>query len=620
MLVPAYSRACSLPAYSRGITAAVRPAAAILGRMTDDELWKARFRAARVSLPGWAADAPDRCVYSGNASGTWEIYAWDRATGVSRQVTDRPTGTMLGTVDPTGRWVLWFDDTDGDEFGVWMRQPFRGGPDEPAVPGLEASYPAGLALASSGAVVVGRSTDDGTAVHLARPGEHPTVIYRHREDADVVDLSRDESLIAINHSEHGDSRHMALRVLRADGSTLADAWDGPGKGLYGLRFAPVRGDARLLALHERRGRPEPLIWDAELDEQREVVLDLPGEIVADWYADGSALLVLHQHRARGELFRYDLATGSLDPISTPPGVIGGATARPDGAVEYAWSSSAEPPVVRSTAGTVVLSPPGPPAPRSVPIEDLHVDGPGGRVHVLVSTPPDGAAPYPAVFLVHGGPTAHDTDSFAPNVAAWVDHGFAVVRVNYRGSTGYGSVWRDALEGRPGLTELEDIKAVRDHTVASGLADPSRLVLAGGSWGGYLTLLGVGTQPDDWSVGIAGVPVADYLAAYADETESLRAFDRSMFGGSPEEVPQRYRDSSPITYVDRVNGPVLILAGENDPRCPIRQIENYLARLADLGRTYEVYRYDAGHGSLVVEERIRQMEAELTFAAKHLRPG
>lgn len=63
--------------------------------------------------------------------------------------------------------------------------------------------------------------------------------------------------------------------------------------------------------------------------------------------------------------------------------------------------------------------------------------------------------------------------------------------------------------------------------------------------------------------------------------------------------------------------MLVLAGENDPRCPIRQIDNYLARLAELGRPHEVYRYDAGHGSLVVEERITQMAAEIGFARKHL---
>ncbi len=585
--------------------------------MVDEERWKARFRAARVSLPAWATLAPHRCLYLSNASGTFEVYAWDRASGESRQVTDRPNGTRIATLDPTGAWVWWFADTDGDEYGVWMRQPFEGGDDEPAVPELGPSYPAGLALGASGLALVGRSTDEGTTVHLCRPGAAPATLYAHPGDAHVIDLSRDESLAALDHSEHGDSRHMDLRVLRLDGTAVADLVEGPGKGVDGLRFAPLAGDSRLLAVHERRGKPEPLVWEPLAGEEQDIRLDLPGEMVADWYADGAALLVAHEYRARNELFRYDLAAGAVQRLDTAGGVISAATARPDGTVEYSWSSSAEPPVIRSTAGRVVLTPPGEPAPPSVPVTDADVEGPGGTIHALVSTPPDGAAPYPTVFAVHGGPAANDADAFNAGVAAWVDHGFAVVRANYRGSTGYGSAWRDALEGRVGATEVEDVKAVRDWTVASGLADPSRLVLSGGSWGGFLVLLGLGLQPADWSLGIAAVPVADYVTAYHDEMEALRAFDRSVFGGSPEEVPERYRESSPITHVEQVKAPVLVLAGENDPRCPIRQVDNYLTRLEELGKEYEVYRFDAGHGSLVVEERIRQTEAELSFARRRL---
>src|SRR3712207_2473049 len=93
-------------------------------------------------------------------------------------------------------------------------------------------------------------------------------------------------------------------------------------------------------------------------------------------------------------------------------------------------------------------------------------------------------------------------------------------------------------------------------------------------------------------------------------EGLKAFDRSLFGGSPDDVPEKFRDSSPITYVGEVRVPVLILAGENDPRCPIRQIDNYVAALAERGAPHEVYRFDAGHGSLVDDERVRQVRAEL----------
>ncbi|MGC5343885.1 S9 family peptidase [Streptomyces sp. DT171] len=631
--------------------------------------WEQRFRAPRVSLPEWAEDAPDRALFISNATGTFELYAWDRATGGQRQVTDRANGTTDGALPPDGENVWWFDDTDGDEFGVWMRQPFHPRDaagdvrDEPATPGLAPSYPAGLAIGRDGTAVVGRSTDeDGTTVHVVRPGEAPVEIYRHRESGGVGDLSRDGTLIALEHTEHGDSMHAALRVVRPDGSTVAELDDTKGGteelGLTVMGFAPVAGDSRLLIGHQRRGRWEPMIWDPLTGTETALDVDLPGDVGAEWYPDGSALLLVHGFEARSELWRYELAAPHAAPhaapdtapdaaddatapgdaapgttaatapapagdrrlvrVETPAGSVSAATARPDGTVEYLWSSAARPPVVRSTTGDVVLDPPGAEAPASVPVEDAWVDGPGGRVHALVQRPAGrGDGPFPTVFEVHGGPTAHDRDSFAAGPAAWLDHGFAVVRVNYRGSTGYGRAWTDALKHRIGLIELEDIAAVRDWAVRSGLADPARVVLAGGSWGGYLTLLGLGTQPDSWAVGLAAVPVADYVTAYHDEMEALKALDRTLLGGTPEEVPERFEASSPITYVDAVRAPVYISAGLNDPRCPIRQIENYVDRLKARRAPHEVYRYDAGHGSLVVEERIKQVRLEIDFALRHL---
>ncbi|WFB08255.1 prolyl oligopeptidase family serine peptidase [Streptomyces sp. LX-29] len=611
--------------------------------------WEKRFRAPRVGLPDWAEDAPDRSLFVSNATGTYELYAWDRTTGVQRQATDRPNGTTGGVLSPDGEWIWWFSDTDGDEFGIWRRQPFsgwdsrrpEGEEDEPATP-LAPSYPAGLALGRDGTAIVGRSTDeDGSTLHVVEPDGASREIYRHRESAGVGDLSYDGALIAIEHTEHGDAMHSAIRVVRRDGTTVAELDDTKGGavelGLSVMGFAPVAGDSRLLVGHQRRGRWEPVIWDPLTGEETALAIELPGDVGVDWYPDGSALLVEHGYQARSELWRYDLGSGELTAVETPAGTISGATARPDGTVEYLWSSAAHPPQVRSTSGRIVLEPPAEGAagavvaqsgagradaaswlraPESVPVTDAWVEGPGGRVHALVQRP-EGEGPFPTVFDIHGGPTWHDSDAFAAGPAAWVDHGFAVVRVNYRGSTGYGREWTDALKHRIGLIELEDIAAVREWAVASGLADPRRLVLAGGSWGGYLTLLGLGTQPEAWAVGLAAVPVADYVTAYHDEMEALKALDRTLFGGTPEEVPERFEASSPLTYVDQVRAPVYISAGVNDPRCPIRQIENYVTRLERRGAPHEVYRYDAGHGSLVVEERIKQLRLEIEFAQRHL---
>lgn len=596
---------------------------ALFADADDEARWRARFTAARVSLPNWARDEPDRNIYISNVSGVFEIYAWDRATDTHRQVTDRPNGTYNGAISPDGARIWWFKDSDGDEFGSWVSEPFAGRPrdDDPksAVPDSVPGYPAGLGLGRT-VTALGVSNDDGTTVFVAR-GE-TTVIYQNEHDGGVAALSRDETLVAIEHSEHGDNRHPALRVLTLDGTKVAEKWDGEGKGLDAVGFSPVEGDQRLLVRHERRGREELLIWDAAADTETELAIDLPGELAADWYPDGSALVVVHTHEARNTVYRFDLATNELTKLATPPGTIGSVDVRPDHTVEYSWSNAARPGVVRAlhTDGTerVLLEPPGHKAPASVELRDVFVPGEGGQVHALYARPAgadDG--PLPTVFSLHGGPHSQDEDRFSAYRAVWLDAGFAVVHVNYRGSSGYGSRWRDAIEGRPGLTELADVAAVHAWAVEKGLADPAKCVVGGASWGGYLTLLALGTQPRLWAAGVAGVPVADYLAAYEDEMEPLRAFDRALFGGSPDEVRDRYVECSPITYVDRVRAPVLVVAGENDPRCPIRQIENYLTKLAERDSPYEVYRYDAGHGSLVVAETIKQTAIEVDFVRRHL---
>lgn len=584
--------------------------------------WTERFRAPRWSLPQTARLRPQRCVVGGDPTGTWEVYCWSPATdpghaGVPIQATDRANGTIRAAITPDGEYVWWFADTDGDEFGRWRRQPWGSGAgnDEAATPTIPAAYPAGLVFADDGTVALGCSAEDGSTLWRAEPGTAPRVLYRHAQDAGVQAISRDGRYIAINHSERGDNRHPALRILSRDGESVADLDDGPGKGLRAVGFLGEGAD--LLVGHERCGRAELLIWSPLDAAVRELRLPIPGELSAVPAADGAWLLVTSEQRGRSTLHRVALPELSASEVSVEPGVVEGIEIRPDNHVWYAWSSAAAPPSIRDLSGAPVLPRAGPPAPSSVAVTDVVAAGPGGQVHGFLRLPPQRAGPHAAVFVVHGGPTWNDSDSWHVRAAAWVDAGYAVVMVNYRGSTGYGSTWRDAIEHSPGFVELADVAAVRATLIADGVIDEARCLLSGGSWGGFLTLLGLGTQPEMWAAGSAAVPVADYVAAYEDEMEGLKAFDRSLFGGAPAEVPDAYAKASPLTYVAAIRAPVLILAGANDPRCPIRQIENYLTALRGLGKNHQVYRFDAGHGSVVTEERIRQMAAELDFAQRHV---
>jgi dipeptidyl aminopeptidase/acylaminoacyl peptidase len=257
---------------------------------------------------------------------------------------------------------------------------------------------------------------------------------------------------------------------------------------------------------------------------------------------------------------------------------------------------------------------GPRAPAGRPFEAWWFANPHGQMVHGFLVRPNGDGPHPVIMRVHGGPQSVDMDRWAPDIQAHVDAGFLVAMVNYRGSEGVGQAWRDALTGNIGFTELEDVLAGLDDLVARALADPARAVLAGWSWGGYITLLGAGRHPDRWISLVAGVPVADYIAAYEDEAPMLQAMDRALFGGSPAEVPDLFVERNPLTYVDRVAAPLLVLAGENDSRCPIRQVWNYVGRLRARGVEPRVYTYSTGHASFDIEERVRQTAIVLDHLA------
>ena len=574
--------------------------------------WKRRFRAPRFGFPQWARDRPERLIYGGNHEGTFEVYALDLGTGVERRLTSRKEGTgyrVPPRIDPQGNEVWWWDDEGGSEHGVWRTQPFDGGEARLATD-LAPAYSA-ITTLGTGFALVGRSGDEGTTIDLVAEGGSKR-LYGHRQSAQVGFLSTDEQLFVLSHSEHGDARNRAVRILDRTGHAVADLWDGPGRGLRSGRWSPVAGDQRIVIGHERDGTWRPLLLDAPTGAEQVLAIELPGEVEASWYPDGRALLLRHDFRGRGELYRYDIDGRTTTRVDTPKGSIDWAAVRPDGAVWFALSTSESPRSVVTLDGVRILPRVVPEVPRGRGYRDVVV----GDVHGFVVTP-DGAGPHPTLFDIHGGPEAHDEDTFSAVVQAWVDHGYAVVLVNYRGSSGYGRAWRDAIKGRPGLTELADIAVVMDKLVADRVVDPKRSILSGGSWGGYLTLLGLGTQPERWSMGIGIVPIGDYIAAFEDEMEPLKRYDAALFGGTPQEIPETYRIANPITYVDRVKAPLLVTVGQNDPRCPARSVDLYTARLRELGIPYEEYRYDAGHGSVVVAEQIKQLGMQLDFAAKHL---
>jgi dipeptidyl aminopeptidase/acylaminoacyl peptidase len=415
--------------------------------------------------------------------------------------------------------------------------------------------------------------------------------------------------------------HPGLRVVDAQtGGVIAELQD-EGKSLSAAAWSPVAGDGRVAVIHERRDDASTAIWEPATGAWIELETGLTGEVVAcDWWPDGSALLLSNLVEGRHRLHRLDIGSGVVTPIEHPEGQISGALVRPDGTVWYRHASGATPPRILDDRGEEVLAPEGERAPAGRPYVSFRFDNPRGQsVHGFYATPP-GDGPFPTLVRPHGGPTWLDEDRWSPEVQAVVDAGFAVAMINYRGSTGYGTAWRDALIGDVGGPELEDLNAGLASLVANGIADPARAAIGGWSWGGYLTLMELGKHPELWTCGVAGVPVGDYELSYDDMSPVLQAYDRALLGGTPAEVPELMRDRNPIYFADNVRVPVLFIIGENDSRCPLRQAMAYVDKLSARGHPHQVYLFGTGHGSNDIDEEIRQVATILDFLTRNVPKG
>ena len=541
-------------------------------------LWERRYRAPAVTVPEWSPRAPDRVTFASNGSGVWQVHALDLSTGQRRRVTDHPVGIIEGAPTYEGTGVVWFQDETGDESGQWLHQPFQGGPVTPFLDGVPHGWNEGLAQ-GPGVTVAVLSDRDGFHVYASVDGRTAKAVYESTESIalgephwgargfDRSGLSADGALLCLEHAEHGDLIHPALRVIDPrTGTTVGEQVD-EGMSLRAVSWSPVPGDQRLAIVDERRGDERPAIWNVASGERSELEVGLEGGILRPeaWWPDGSALLLVHTRNGRDRLYRYELATAGLAPVVAPSGLIPKARVRPDGRVWFQQSQGDRAPMALDDLGNEVVAPRRPGgadlpleerAPQGRPYQAWEFTNPHGQTvhgfHVTPDPATAGPPPWPVVMYVHGGPTSLDMDRWQPEVQAYVDEGFAIGLVSYRGSIGYGRAWRDELIGNIGGPELEDVNAGLLDLVTRGIADARRAVIAGWSWGGYVTLLELGKHPDLWVCGVAGVPIGDYAMGYDELSPLLQAYDRALLGGkTPHEVPELMRDRSPINFADHV---------------------------------------------------------------------
>jgi dipeptidyl aminopeptidase/acylaminoacyl peptidase len=607
---------------------------------TDDAApWKQRFRAPSiVSMQVAGANPSCGLVATNQRSKEFQLYAWDTSTGALRQLTGHSWGARHGWIAPDGSSIYYLEDQHGDELGHLARVPFAGGAAQDMTPDLPRYTLRGVGMSLSGNMLALNPINaDGFQLYVVPLGPDgtpgtPRLVFQSRYETWGAQLSHDGTLAAMYSTERaGGARQYSLLAFdTAGGERVGEVWDGPGTSVEVVRFSPLPGDARILATTTRTGWTRPLLWDARTGARRDLPFDeLAGEVLPlDWSADGERLLLCQVEQATQRLYTYDLSTGALVRLRHPDGTFIPYAADgivscfgPDGDVWSVWEDSTHPPQVIAidgrgdrphraalTAGT---------APTGHPWRSITFSSSDGQTIQGWLGLPDGEGPFPTILEMHGGPHALMPHTFHPWSQAWLDHGFAFLTINFRGSTMLGRAFKEQIWGDIGHWELEDMAAARAWLIEQGIARPDAIFLFGGSYGGFLTLLGLGRQPELWAGGLALAAIADWAANFADASDALKGAFRAWFLGTPAEKPEQYAISSPITYAEQVAAPLLIIQGHSDSRTTAGQMERYVEKLRALGKPVEIDWFDSGHGFAEVEQLVGFQERMLGFALRVL---
>ena len=357
---------------------------------------------------------------------------------------------------------------------------------------------------------------------------------------------------------------------------------------FGTRSFDFLADGRIVCSFDRDGRTSFAVLDPDSGTLSE--LDLPHDAIRapSVAAEGQeALLVAGSATRPNEVLRVDVATGAFEVLRTSADVD----------VDPAYFSV--------------------PDAIEFPTEE------GLTAHALHYRPnnPDHVANEedrpPLIVMSHGGPTGNTTGLFSLETQFWTSRGFAVVDVNYGGSTGYGRAYRERLNGKWGVVDLADCVNAARYLVEEGRADPDRLLITGGSAGGYTTICAL-TFTDAFAAGASYFGLADLEPFASGDTHKFESrYEHTLVGPYPE-AAELYRERSPINFVERISTPMLVLQGADDKIVPTSQAEVIVAALRERDIPYAYLLFEGeGHGFRKAENIVRSLEAELSFYAQVL---
>jgi dipeptidyl aminopeptidase/acylaminoacyl peptidase len=588
-------------------------------------------RIGRASSPSFSPDAT-RLAFVSDRTGVPQVWVAPVDGGAPAQVTrgDDPVGRV--TWSPDGEWLAFsLAPGGGMNTQVYVVRPDGSGLRRLTDGGKETNN-------------LGDWTHDGRRIMLGSNRASPAAIDAYLIDPAsgarqlvsgdnglqaLEDVSRTGAVGLVSRLRGRGDDDLYLVDLETHVETLVTPHTPPGS--FSGVFAP---DARSIYLSSDKDRDTTALMRVQIDSARKVsapqVIAARGDAeLAGFRIDdtGGTAAVLWNAAGRNELAFVDLASGTLTPGPKLPGEIaGGLTFSKDG---------------RWLAMTIS----GATAPPDVWLLDVR----SGRLKQVTATPHDGvdlaklarpelvtfkahdgltlsgwlyrpsgvAGPAPFVVSFHGGPEGQERPGFRADYQALVAQGIGVFAPNVRGSSGFGKRFVNLDNGPLRFEGIKDLKDSVDYLVASRIADPRRVGITGGSYGGYMTMVGVTFYPDLFAAGVDLYGMVNFFTFF-EHTEPWMAAISTTEYGDPKTQADLLRDLSPLGKLERIKTPLMVQHGANDTNVPVVEAEQIVASLKRRNIPVEYILFpDEGHGFRKEKNRITSTVKLVEFFVTHL---
>jgi dipeptidyl aminopeptidase/acylaminoacyl peptidase len=473
-----------------------------------------------------------------------------------------------GELHPNGRWLVYganVDSATGQEIEpTWIYRL-----------DLEAGERRVLARTEKGGYIWPELSPTGSHVLYTRTDLHPAgrqiwvMDIEGEGDREILNFGADVKTLA---SWFPDGKrvvvlaetetHRRLGVWELAGGALHWLVDDPGRNIE-KAFVP-HGSDRIVVVEVQEARVRSFLLDPETGEEHRLPR-LPGNLIPlAPVGDGEWVGRYYSARQPVDLVRFSLEDPCPESFASLSRVWERSELSVDDltpAEDFRWTST----------------------------DGLEIQGWLYR--------PEGKASGTIVF-VHGGPTFHSEDAINNEIQFFVRQGFNVLDPNYRGSTGFGMAFQEAIKaGGWGSLEQDDIGAGIGALITAGIAKPGQVGITGTSYGGYSSWCAITRFPPELVAASAPVcGMTDLVVDYETTRPDLRPYSEEMMGGSPDQVPERYHERSPVHFVGDVEGRLLIVQGLQDPNVSPENVRTVREALEGAGVPYEVLAFeDEGHG-------------------------